>query len=582
MFPTQVRGRLSDRFDGQVVLLTGATGFLGKVVLERLMWATPNVQEIRVLIRGGSGDDSAESRLSRLLRGECFDRLRQRHGGQRGFEGWASKIVRCCSGDIALGGLGMPADEYEALRQGLNLIIHCAALVSWDERIDRSINVNCLGTRRLLRLSGDNPSLRCFLYVSSAFVHGLRCEQRFCREAPFDPDASIMSELRPQAPAFSLEAEVAAAQEFAARAEADAEEGTELARFMPEARKRAAAGGSSVGADEIAAKLLRRHTDRKIVDWGVARARSHGWFDNYTYSKALAEMVLVRDCPDHVQVAIVRPSGITAALSQPRAGWLDAYLLVEPLIHGVGTGQISAFPGSPTNVIDVVPVDIVTSVILAAAADAGDHGGEVDGSGGGSYHGRGPDQASPRVFQVGSGSSNPITLGEIERIWREYFAECPMMRDYEQELPTPVGVAPIRFYPAMEPFQASHQLWYLNPLAWTRSAIELLPFWDRVSLLRHGWDRANRLSGKIGKVLRLAELYCTYTLNEWIFETRETEKLMASLCEEDRAEFPFDVRSIDWRRFWTEVWARVPNMRRHLLREPGFGGNPPAGPRARL
>ena len=44
---------LSDRYKDQVVLLTGATGFLGKVVLERVLWEFgDSVRELRVLIRG--------------------------------------------------------------------------------------------------------------------------------------------------------------------------------------------------------------------------------------------------------------------------------------------------------------------------------------------------------------------------------------------------------------------------------------------------------------------------------------------------------------------------------------------------
>lgn len=41
----------------------------------------------------------------------------------------------------------------------------------------------------------------------------------------------------------------------------------------------------------------------------------------------------------------MRPSGVVSAASEPLPGWVDAYLLVEPLIEGVGRGEITQFPG---------------------------------------------------------------------------------------------------------------------------------------------------------------------------------------------------------------------------------------------
>ena len=34
--------------------------------------------------------------------------------------------------------------------------------------------------------------------------------------------------------------------------------------------------------------------------------------------------------------AVVRPSGVVSAVAEPLPGWVDAYLLVEPLIEGRG------------------------------------------------------------------------------------------------------------------------------------------------------------------------------------------------------------------------------------------------------
>jgi fatty acyl-CoA reductase len=557
---------LTEYYDDRVVLLTGATGFLGKIVLERLLWEFPTMRQLRVMIRG-----DAAARLDALWPLELFDRLRERHGGQDAFVAWAKAVTVPCAGDIESTDLGLSGEQLADLKGGLNIVIHCAALVSWDERIDRSINANTLGTKRLLELAEGNPGLDRFQYVSSAFTHGRRCETPKCAENMFSPDVSIMAELHPErAPDFSVEAEIEAAQAYAREAEA---RGRDVSEFLGEAEKRALTGDGRKGAAEIAATLRQKEIDTGIADWGVKRAQSHGWFDNYTYSKALAEMLLVRHCPAHVRCSIVRPTGITACRAQPKVGWLDAYLLVEPLIHGVGTGKITAFPGDPAGVIDVIPADMVTSVMLAAAVVAGqEHGGTgVCGE-----SGRG---APVAVYHCGSGCTNPVTLGAIETIWREYFHANPMYEDHAARR-GPISVAPISFYATTEEFESDTRSKYLRPLEWALWGLERVPFWRSIPPLRAGWAKANKLAGLVHKTLRLAGLYCTYTLNEWIFDTAKTERLMGEggLAEADRASFDFDVRAIDWAHFWTQV--HIPFMRRYLLKEDG--GPVPAAPAARL
>lgn len=51
---------------GKNVFITGGTGFLGTLLIERLLSATPDIGKIYVLIRAKNGY-SAESRIQRLL-----------------------------------------------------------------------------------------------------------------------------------------------------------------------------------------------------------------------------------------------------------------------------------------------------------------------------------------------------------------------------------------------------------------------------------------------------------------------------------------------------------------------------------
>ena len=44
--------------------------------------------------------------------------------------------------------------------------------------------------------------------------------------------------------------------------------------------------------------------------------------NTYTYTKQIAETLLIQECGD-INIAIVRPSIVTAAWKEPIAGWID-------------------------------------------------------------------------------------------------------------------------------------------------------------------------------------------------------------------------------------------------------------------
>lgn len=61
--------RICDWLAGKDIFITGATGFLGKVLLEKIIRCTPNVRNIYILIRNKRGK-SVEERLKDLTKFE--------------------------------------------------------------------------------------------------------------------------------------------------------------------------------------------------------------------------------------------------------------------------------------------------------------------------------------------------------------------------------------------------------------------------------------------------------------------------------------------------------------------------------
>lgn len=56
---------IPEYYEGKNVLLTGATGFMGKVLLEKLLRSCPKVQAVYVLVRHKSGQ-TPEARIQEI------------------------------------------------------------------------------------------------------------------------------------------------------------------------------------------------------------------------------------------------------------------------------------------------------------------------------------------------------------------------------------------------------------------------------------------------------------------------------------------------------------------------------------
>ena len=71
---------VSEYLKGKTLFITGATGFLGQCLLEKILWAAPDVKRVYILIRPRSSLRgaivTAQMRLEReLFKASCFDRL---------------------------------------------------------------------------------------------------------------------------------------------------------------------------------------------------------------------------------------------------------------------------------------------------------------------------------------------------------------------------------------------------------------------------------------------------------------------------------------------------------------------------
>ena len=141
------------------VLLTGATGAVGGVLLARYLERTD--RRVYVLVRG-SHEREATARVRRLMQ-SLFDD--EHPYGER---------VAVVRGDISRPNLGL-RKRYDELAESVSEITHCAASVSFELDLEGSRASNVEGTRRMLEFAEHcqgRGGLRRLCHVSTAYVAG--------------------------------------------------------------------------------------------------------------------------------------------------------------------------------------------------------------------------------------------------------------------------------------------------------------------------------------------------------------------------------------------------------------------------
>ncbi|OHA49456.1 MAG: hypothetical protein A2991_00300 [Candidatus Terrybacteria bacterium RIFCSPLOWO2_01_FULL_58_14] len=137
--------------DEKTIILTGATGSLGKLLLGELL-ASPH--RVVLLIRAPSQYE-AEMRAASLIR---------RHAN-------AVQVIR---GDLAKERLGLSETDYAGLLLRTTHILHAAASTRFDLSLETARRSNVGMTQRMLGLAEECVHLERFGFLSTAFVAGKR------------------------------------------------------------------------------------------------------------------------------------------------------------------------------------------------------------------------------------------------------------------------------------------------------------------------------------------------------------------------------------------------------------------------
>jgi long-chain acyl-CoA synthetase len=138
----------------ELILVTGATGFLGVQLVRELLERQPHAR-LALLIRDRAGQPG-QQRADLIV--SPADRSR----------------VQVYSGDVGQHNCGLDTATYQRLCAETTRVIHSAATVRFDHTLDEARRINVEGTRRMLDFAAGMRQLRSLAYVGTAYVAGER------------------------------------------------------------------------------------------------------------------------------------------------------------------------------------------------------------------------------------------------------------------------------------------------------------------------------------------------------------------------------------------------------------------------
>ncbi|XP_054288689.1 fatty acyl-CoA reductase wat-like [Macrosteles quadrilineatus] len=153
-------------YRGLNIMITGGSGFLGKILIEKMIRSIPHVGKVYVLVRAKKGS-SAKDRFEKLLEDEVFLRMKTEVPDYH-------KKLTFVEGDISEPELGLSEADRCMLQDQIHVVFHSAADVRFVNSLRAAVNTNLVGAKRMVHLAKGMKNLKSYVHVSTAYSNCVR------------------------------------------------------------------------------------------------------------------------------------------------------------------------------------------------------------------------------------------------------------------------------------------------------------------------------------------------------------------------------------------------------------------------
>eukprot|EP00005_Dracoamoeba_jomungandri_P003035 CAMPEP_0174261254 /NCGR_PEP_ID=MMETSP0439-20130205/11324_1 /TAXON_ID=0 /ORGANISM="Stereomyxa ramosa, Strain Chinc5" /LENGTH=255 /DNA_ID=CAMNT_0015345707 /DNA_START=291 /DNA_END=1055 /DNA_ORIENTATION=- len=221
-------------------------------------------------------------------------------------------IVQVIEGDLTeVDRCNIKEEDWKMLVNQVNIILHLAATVNFNEHLQTSFKINVQGVKNMIDLAQECKNLKSFVHVSTAYVN-------FTRKGSEVDEIIYYTSKDPE---------------------------SKMKEVM-----------------EMTEKEIERNTKTIIRPYP----------NTYTYTKMMGES-LIQKYKKNLPICIVRPTMVVPSFRDPFPGWVDSLIGPAGLSVACGLGYLHAMNVDRKSVADFVPVDFVCSAIIAASWHLAQH-----------------------------------------------------------------------------------------------------------------------------------------------------------------------------------------------------------------
>lgn len=506
-------------FSGKQVMLIGVTGFIGKVWLANTLLDLPDVRKIYLLIRRQKSNP-AERRFQKMIEDSpVFDPVFEKYGD--GLSDFLREKVEVIEGDVTQSGLGLADETARTLQKNLDLIINSSGLTDFNPDLRDALSTNTDAAVNILEFvrSSDHSGL---LHLSTCYVAG-------------EQDGRVSEKLTPNYTPrgladFDAEQEWRSLQELVkqADAKAESEEVTSGLRMQAQSKEHAAKNLQGAALENQIRKNRVRWLKTYLTESGTRRAKELGWPNTYTLTKSLAESLIAK-YGIGLPVAIVRPAIVETSIAKPFLGWNEGINTSASLSYLLGT-YFRQLPSNESKRLDIIPVDSVCAgmTLIAAAVMERRH---------------------DTIYQLATSATNPCDMGRSIELTslahRKHYRAQEGLESWLRLRFDAIPVSKTRYNRMSAPAQK----------AIVKSIQRIM---SPLPLKKAPLVRTERSLERVEKLIELFEPFIL--LNEHDFIAENIEKLSYALVPEERDQFGYDTRSLDWWEYWINI--HIPALRR--------------------